>query len=224
MKLVLLIAGFCITIGSYAQDCTGYYFLQNNKTVEMTVYGKKHEVSAKQVYKVSDVKTSGGTTSGHLDSEMFDKNGKSISKSSSIIKCDGGIMMIDMKMTMPMNPTQKVETDVKADNIFIEYPTSMKVGDQLKDATMHLDMASGNNLQQSIDMEVNDRKVESKEKVTTSAGSWDCFKITYHAKMKIKTMGIGIPMNIDGVEYFAPGFGIVKTESPHGGTEITSIK
>jgi hypothetical protein len=42
--------------------------------------------------------------------------------------------------------------------------------------------------------------------------------------MKIKTMGIGMPMNIEGTEWFAPGFGVVKTQSKQGGTEIVSIK
>lgn len=37
-------------------------------------------------------------------------------------------------------------------------------------------------------------------------------------------MGIGVPFNIEGTEWFAPGFGIVKTESKHGRTAITAIK
>jgi len=81
-----------------------------------------------------------------------------------------------------------------------------------------------NGLKQSVDMEVFERKVEAKEKITTPAGSWDCYKISFKSKMRMKTAGIGIPINIEGVEYFAPGFGIVKTESKHGGTEIVAIK
>jgi hypothetical protein len=148
-----------------------------------------------------------------------------MAKGKAKIKCDGGVMMVDMKMSIPTQPgTQNaVETDVKSDNIFIEYPNNMNVGDNLKNATMHMDM-DNNGMKQSIDMEVFDRKVEAKEKITTPAGSWDCYKISYKSKMKIKTMGIGMPMNIEGIEYFAPGFGIVKTQSKQGGTEIVSIK
>jgi hypothetical protein len=67
------------------------------------------------------------------------------------------------------------------------------------------------------------RKVEGRESVTTPAGTWNCFKITYHSKMIFK-MGIGIPMNMDVTEWWAPGFGVVKTESDSGKTEITAIK
>jgi hypothetical protein len=67
------------------------------------------------------------------------------------------------------------------------------------------------------------RKVTGKESLTTPAGTWDCFTITYHSKMIFK-MGIGIPMNSDVTEWYAPGFGVVKTESNGGSTLITSVK
>jgi hypothetical protein len=65
--------------------------------------------------------------------------------------------------------------------------------------------------------------VQGKESITTPAGTWDCFKITYHSKVVIK-IGIGIPANADVTEWYAPGFGVVKTESNSGVTEITSVK
>ena len=225
MKILSLFGAMLCSFSLHAQDCNGYYFLQNNKTIEMAILNKKGEQSAKQVYTVSNVDNAGSSTTADLQSEMFDKKGKSMAKGKAKIKCDGGVMMVDMKMSIPTQPgTQNaVETDVKSDNIFIEYPNNMNVGDNLKNATMHMDM-DNNGMKQSIDMEVFDRKVEAKEKITTPAGSWDCYKISYKSKMKIKTMGIGMPMNIEGIEYFAPGFGIVKTQSKQGGTEIVSIK
>jgi len=228
MKLFLFLTAMVFTSAGYCQDCAGYYFLQNNKTIEMTIFGKKGNVTARQVYTVRDVKKSGGVTTGHLNSEMSDEKGKLIAKSSAIVQCDGGIMKIDMKMNMPPNPNGDPgpvgETDVKMDKVYVEYPSNMNVGDNLKDASMAMDMDNKNGMKQSVSMELNNRKVEAKEKITTSAGTWDCFKISFKSKMKIKTMGIGIPVNIDGTEWFAPGFGIVKSESKHGRTEITSVK
>ena len=224
MKLLLLLGAVICSMEIYAQDCNGYYFLQNNKTIEMAILNKKGEQSAKQVYTVSNVNNSGISTTADLNTEMFDKKGKSTAKGKARIKCDGGMMMVDMKMSIPMQPGgPAAESDVKADDIYMEYPTTMNVGDNLKNASMHLDM-DNNGMKQTVDMEVFDRKVESKENVTTPAGSWDCYKISYKSKMKIKTMGIGMPMNIEGVEYFAPGFGVVKTQSKNGGTEIIAIR
>jgi hypothetical protein len=224
MKSLLFVAGLLCSIALHAQDCLGYYLLQNNKTIEMAILNKKGDQNARQVYSVSNVNTSGNSTTAEVQSEMFDKKGKTIAKGKSVIKCTGGVMMVDMKMSIATQPGQQnIDADAKADNIFIEYPAGMKVGDALKDAKMHLEM-DNKGMKQTIDMEVFERKVEAQEKITTAAGSWDCYKISYKSKMRIKTMGMGIPMNIEGVEWFAPGFGVVKTETKQGGTEIVAVR
>jgi hypothetical protein len=226
MRSTLLLASFVglLSNASMAQDCNTYYFLQKNKTVEMTIYNKKGDANGKQVYTVSDVTNNGDNTTATVNSEMFDKKGKSIAKGHSQIACQGGIMMIDMTMQLPQQQQEQFsKADVKADKIFIEYPNNMKPGDKLKDATLSMDI-DNSGMKQNINMVTSDRTVAAKETVTTTAGTWDCFKITYKSKITVKTMGIGMPFNIEGTEWFAPGFGIVKTESKHGGTAITAIK
>jgi hypothetical protein len=221
MKQILLILCLFTGVTAISQDCKTYYFLQNNKTVEITMYSKKGEVSGKQVYKVSNLKNSGGTSTATLASEMFDKKGKSTVKNISNVKCVGGIIMMDMKMNMPQG--QSFVTDATAENIYMEYPAKLNVGDNLKDGHMELETET-KGMKQSMVMDITNRKVEGKEKVTTAAGSWECYKITSNTKMKIKTMGIGVPMNMDVTEWFAPGFGVVKTLSKYGETAITSIR
>lgn len=224
MKTLFSLAFLLMALPGIAQDCRNYYYLQNNKTVEMTIYNKKGDVSGKQVYTISGVQKTNGATTGTLNSEMFDKKGKSLAKGISIMKCNGGVLMIDMKMLLPQQQQEQfAKTEAKADNVYIEYPAAMAVGDQLKDGTFHMDMETGG-LQQSVNMTISERKVEGKENITTAAGSWECFKISYKGKINIRTAGIGIPINMEGVEWYAPGFGVVKTQSKHGGTEITSIK
>ena len=83
---------------------------------------------------------------------------------------------------------------------------------------------NNNGMQQTLTMNVTNRKVEGKESITTPAGTWDCFKITSKSKIHMKMGPIGVPMNFDSTEWFAPGFGVVKTESKHGETLITSVK
>lgn len=222
----ILVPGFIVLFASssYAQDCSNYYFMQDKKTIEMTIYNKKGDPSGKQIYNVNGVSNSGGTTTANVNTEMFDKKGKSVAKSSGKYECKGGVVMVNMKMLIPSAQMEQFgKADVKADDVYVEYPSSMKVGDALKDANFNLEMDQGG-LKQTLIMNISNRKVEGKESVTTSAGTWDCFKISYKAKLTIKTAGIGIPMNIDGTEWYAPDFGVVKTESKQGGTAITSIK
>ncbi len=223
MKNILLAVIMLFSTSSlFSQDCNSYIFFQKGKTIEMTVYNKKDDVSGKQVYKVLDVSGGSGATTAKVESEMFDKKGKSIMQSTNNVKCENGMMMMDMSMNMPQSPQFK-NIAASAANVFLEYPSTMNVGDQLKDASMQMDIEN-NGMKQNIDMQVTNRKVEAKEKVTTTAGSWDCFKITNNTKLKMKTMGVGLPtMNMENTEWYAPGFGIVKTEGKYGGTAITAI-
>jgi len=208
----------------HGQDCSNYLFLQKDKTVEMTIYDKKGEPNGRQVYQVSDVTTGGGATTGTLNSEMFDKKGKSMARAVSSIRCQGGVMMVDMKMMMPQQQAQQfAKADAQASNIYLEYPATMNPGDALKDGNFSMDINTGG-LKETMTMLITDRKVEGKESVTTPAGTWDCYKISYKGKMTIRMGPLPINTNLEGTEWFAPGFGVVKIQSKYGGTAITSIK
>jgi hypothetical protein len=100
----------------------------------------------------------------------------------------------------------------------------MNVGDQLKEGNFVMDYESTSGLKSSIEISITERKVEGKETVTTTAGTWECYKISAKNKIVSKIGDTGIPIRMDVIEWFAPGFGIVKTESKTGKTEITSIK
>src|SRR5204863_6555550 len=101
---------------------------------EMTIYNKKGEPNGKQVYKISDVNGSGPAVSAVVNSEMFDKKGKSINKATGNYKCNGGIMMVDMKMSVPSQQMEQFKNaEAKSQDIYIEYPATMNVGDQLTD-------------------------------------------------------------------------------------------
>lgn len=190
----------------------------------MSIYDKKGDLNGRLVYTVSGVANTGSLTTANVQSEMFDKKGKTIAKGTSVMKCNGGMMMINMKMIMPAPQTEQFsQASVKAEDFYIEYPVNMTKGDQLKDATLTMDM-DNNGLQQSLTMTISDRKVENKEKITTPAGTWDCYKISYKTRMSIKIMNVGVPVNMDGTEWYSPGFGVVKTTSKYGATEITSIR
>jgi hypothetical protein len=217
---IILFPFFYVT----AQDCKNYLFLQNGKTVEMTIYNKKGEENGKQVYKISNYKGSGSSATATITTEMFDKKGKSITTATNQVQCTGGVMKMDMKMSMPGDQAQKMKVDANAQSFFIDYPAKMKEGDALDDGSMQMDMdINGSGLKQSVTMNVTNRKVEGKESITTTAGTWECYKITSHMKMTVKTMAIPINFNSDNVEWFAPGVGIIKTTSKWGGTAITAI-
>ena len=106
MKKLLLICLIMAAFQSFSQECGNYYFLQNNKTVEMTIYNQKGVADGKLVYSMSDVKTSGGVTTAQVQSVILDKKGKTIGKGISEMKCSGGRMMVNMQMMIPQSQTE----------------------------------------------------------------------------------------------------------------------
>ncbi len=221
MKYFLLLIG-CLPAIVKAQNCN-YYFLQNNKTIEMSMYGKKGDPSGKLIYKISDVKKASGTTTAKVNSVVQDKSGKVIGSGASTMQCNKGILKVDMKMMMPAERQEQLTADVNANSSYIEYPVSMSVGNKLPDANFNMDMQMSTGIKAHVEMEITDRNVVANENVTTPAGTWPCYKITYKSKMIIR-MGIGIPVRQEITEWFAPNFGVVKTQSKNNSTEITSIK
>ena len=224
-----------------AQDCNQFLLLQKDKTIEVSIYDKKGQPSGKQVYTIKDVSSSGGTVTGTVNSEQFDKNSNSKAKATSTIQCSGGEFRMDMKLMLPQQQAEKYgDAEVNAKSSFLSYPVNMKVGDAPPDGSFTMDLShSGGGpggppgaggppgppgFKQSLTMTLSDRKVLAQESVTTTAGTWNCFKISYKCKVGVKTGPFSIPATFEGTEWYAPGFGIVKSESKYGSTAITSIK
>ncbi|MGE9311390.1 hypothetical protein ACLOAU_07085 [Niabella sp. CJ426] len=222
MRVLILMLLLAISSGVYAQ--CNYYYLQNNKTITMAMYDRKGNQDGKYVYKVSGVAKAGGTTSAKVKSEVFDKKGKSLGGGAGTMQCKSGQLMIDMKMMMnPQQAQQFKNTDVDGKGVFMEYPSSLSVGQSLSDANFNMDMKSESGMMANVTIDVTNRKVEAKEKITTPAGSWDAYKITYDSKI-IMNMGIAIPMKMQMTEWFVPDFGIVKSTSKWGTQELISIE
>ena len=199
--------------------------MQNGKTIVMTIYNKKGKEVGKNTYIISNVKTTTRTTTtATVNSEFTDTKGKSIAKASNQVKRTAGVMMMDMKMFIPSAQQEQMGTAAAtASDVYLEYPESMKEGDVLNDGEFKMDFKMQSGIAGSVSVLITNRKVEGKESVTTAAGTWQCFKITYHSKITMK-MGIGIPINANVTEWYAPDFGVVKTESGSGKTEITSVQ
>ena len=221
MKIFFQLFFLSVTGVLSAQDCSNYYYLQNNKIIEMTVTNKNGKESGKMTYTVSDSKKTGSITTATINSEFVDAKGKSITKGTNNVKCENGVMQMDMKVFIP--PAQASGT-ATASEFYLEYPARMNAGDQLKDGHLAMDSELSGGIKSSIEIDITDRKVEGKESVTTAAGTWECYKITSKNKINARVAGIGIPLTMTVTEWFAPGFGVVKTESKTGKTEITSIK
>jgi len=236
-KIFLIISGLLITLQCFAQDCTTYLYLQKDKTIEMTGFNKKGDVTMKSVSKVSDVKTANGATSANVAVETFDKNGKSLGTSTMEYQCNGGTITMQMHIEAGQTSKQPMAMNFSMTGTGSGgFPPNMKVGDHLPDYTTQMNMGGMN-----MTMKVTDRIVAAKESVTTPAGTWDCFKISYKttransmgggadstsaAASPLSKLGIKLPSSTsESTIWFASNVGMVKSESKYGSMELTAIR
>lgn len=225
MKYFLFLPVMLLTLICSAQDCGGYYYMQNGKTIEMTIYGKNDKVTGVQTYTVSNVTKDGASVSATINSEMVNDKGKQLAKSVIRANCSGNSLNMDMTMFVPAAQQQQLKNiDASGNAVYIQYPAAMNAGDQLPDGNFSMDIQNDGGMKMNLSIQVTNRIVQAKESVTTAAGTWECYKVTSNQRITTKISGIGIPINMEVTEWFAPGFGIVKTESKYGRTEITAIK
>jgi hypothetical protein len=229
MKQLLLIAVFCYSsiAALIAQDCPMYYPDKENTQMEYKQYDKKGGLSGSSVQKITSIKKSAGSTEVAVSAESFDAKGKSLGTANLKARCEGGIFYIDMSNYLNQQSTEAykdMEMSVEGGNL--EMPSGMKAGDMLKDGDMKMAFSSGGVNVMNMAITITNRKVEAVENLTTPAGSFECYKISYDIATKM--MGINVKMK--GIEWYAKGVGMVKSESYNkdaklqGSTVLSSLK
>jgi hypothetical protein len=91
MKGIFVFAGLCLSTVVAAQDSGQFYYLQNNKTVVMTIFNKKDKETGRVTYKMTDVNSAAGVTSSTVNSEMRDEKGKLLSNAVTKMQCTKGV-------------------------------------------------------------------------------------------------------------------------------------
>lgn len=230
MKRLFLIS-LLVPVMSIAQDCKNYYFMTGNSTIEMTIYDKKGKEGGKQTWTINDVKKTGNNYQSSVTSLFVDEKGKEIAKGSGVYQCEGGVLKADIRMLMPQQQMEQYkDATAKMEPVYIEYPAKPTVGQTLSDADFKMEVESQGGLKTTITFKATNRKVDSKETVTTPAGTWEAFVISYDSQFKIQLGPIGPAVNMSVKEWFVPNFGIVKSETYSkgdklvGSSQLTAVK
>jgi hypothetical protein len=76
----------------------------------MTISNGKGKESGKMTYVVANSKKSGSSITATINSEFVDAKGKSISKATNNVKCENGVMQMDMKTFIHHAQTEQMKT------------------------------------------------------------------------------------------------------------------
>lgn len=205
---------------NFAQDCTSFMPMEEGYKWEVTNFNKKGKEQSKVTHTVKSASVVDGESNAAL--EMVTVDGKEEHTTSYEFMCDGSIFKISMNLFLPaetMEQMQSMESmEVVMDMEDMEFPTKLEVGQVLKDASMKMEASMNGMKVMSMITIIKERKVVSKESVTTTAGTFECFKVEQISEVK---MGF-VNREYKSVSYIAEGVGVVRSESFDKKGEIES--
>jgi hypothetical protein len=205
-KFLLLIALFSLAGLVVAQDCTLYFPSDEGSELTYTWYSKPGKAESSTKMTVIKKDESGGKLKMDISAESFDAKDKSQLKFNYAVWCDGESFYIDMRNALGSMNLTELE-GFKIETTDMQFPAKMSPGQQLNDASIQLSLEGP--IPMNMVTNITNRKVESQEPVTTPAGTFDCFKISYNMFSKVSIV------KTEGrvVEWYAPNVGLVRSES-----------
>ena len=214
MKRLLLffaVASFIAPLSG--QDCKAYIPQKEGTILEMKTYNKKDKLNGISTQEIVKVIETGSETVFHLRQRTTDEKGKNPVESEMEFVCKDGIFYIDMNTMVnqeQMSAYEDMEMEVEVTEM--EFPSNMKPGQELNDGVIKMSMVSESPVPINITVSITNRKVSAIEKITTTAGTFECYKI--EQDIETKTM---FSVVIQSVTWYAEGVGAVRSENYNNG-------
>jgi len=217
MKKLLITALFIFTVLHTYCQCDTYFNFQEGAEYEMTHYSANDKISGKSLSQIISVEDNNGVLTATIKGTMLDKKGEESTSLTYEYICENGVLKIDMGKFIPKESfgnDSDIEFDMKGD--YLEIPENLEVGQELKDGQIEGKIIMEDNpamANMTMAIRIFNRKVVSKEDITTPAGTFSCYKISYDMESTTKVMGMNTKVKLGGIEYVTKGVGVIKTES-----------
>lgn len=221
IKLSFLLAFLCTVQVAIAQnDCNMYYPLKEGAKFQITTYNKSNKPTSVLDYQVINVQNTSAGKVATIKGSAKDKGDKMITEMEYNVTCKDNKLSIDFEsMLNPQMLEQFKGMDYEITGTNLDWPSDLSVGQSLPDSNMNMKISmSGMNM--NMDMNVTNRKVSGKEKVTTPAGTYDCYVISHDTNVSM----MGTSYKTSSKQWVAKGVGLVKQEDTQKGkVESTSL-
>ena len=208
MKKYFLIAAILFFSLDTKAQCNQYYKVKKGTNWTMSNYSAKGKLEGKTIQNVLEYSESSNGFEATFEITSVDKKGEQTVVGSSTMKCEDGVIAFDMSDMFPEEQMQSMESfDMTMDGENLELPNNLKVGQELKDASVVMSI-NASPMKFTFKIDITDRKVLAEETLTTPAGKFDCFKISQ--KVFMKTIG---KIEINSIEWYSENVGMVKSET-----------
>lgn len=193
----------------FSQDCAFFYPKQEGATLEITNYDRKDKVTGKTVQKITNVTESGNSVTATIHMKSFDDKDDLMFESDMDVKCEDDVFHLSMENFINGQQMSAFsEADVTVDSDNLRYPANMNPGQELNNGEIKISINNAGMPTMNMTTTISNRKVEGKEKITTPAGTFDCFKISYDMTSKMM-----VSVTMKAVEWISMDAGVVKSES-----------
>lgn len=212
-----------------AQECGGYLLLKKNTSIQYSVTGSQEPAVSYHTGAV--VSDTFGCSTPVTYRVPVGKNGKKSLENTWTALYQNNTLKIPLSSLLPLGvidfEQKKKKDDKPQEEVYIEYPTTMEIGQEFENISTSK-TGSSNYGGVTARITIINREVQAKEKITTAAGAWDCFKIKAEYKVKItydkidwKTSDTELKYTL--IEWFAPGVGVVKGQTSVMGQTMTAV-
>lgn len=196
---------------TFGQDCVSFMPMEQGYKWEVTNYNKKGKETGSSTSEIISVTSEDESISAEV--KVITSDGKDEFTNTYNIICEGSTVKMGLTVFLPeeqlaqMQNMESMEVELEMEDV--EFPSNLDVGQELKDASMTM-IAKMNGIQvMNNKTTIKDRKVVSKETITTSAGTYECFKIE---QITVVKMGF-VNREVKSVSFIAEGVGVVRSES-----------
>lgn len=174
---LLLVFVFVPVITILAQDCTFYFPTKEGTVIKTDYFDKKGKFTSITTQKILKKESFPGglsitvETQTEIPGEDVELPSKEIT-----LTCKEGKFYVDMDNYMGdvnMEAYENMDIIVESENVTI--PRNPKAGDLLGDGSITMTIKNEDITLMTITVKIYNRKVEAIEKVTTPAGTFECF-------------------------------------------------
>jgi hypothetical protein len=212
MKKYIIILGFAIfsiNASISAQDCNSYYPLEDGTEVEIKNYDHKDKLTGSSIQKITGKQGDDNNLTITVDHQSFDKKGELLMDGELIMRCENGIFYMDMRNMLDNSALAAYENmEVEVDATDMTFPFDMQVGSTLADASISIKIKSESVTVMTMTVWITDRKIEAEESITTPAGTFSCYKMSYNIETKMI-----MKVQAKAVQWIAENIGMVKSET-----------
>lgn len=206
MKTFVTIMLLCITTSLMAQsNCSKYYASKPGRKLIHKVYDKRERHSMTTEYNVESATSS----AIQMNYNLWDKDGEHITGGKLALGCNDRTTYLapESIMTDLLSQYEDMEyTIIAGDRLAI--PNHLEIGQTLPDASASISL-NAQILAINFDIVLSNRKVVRKEEITTPAGTYNCYVITYDNELKGKLAS----KYYQCTDWIAEGIGMVKQET-----------